>query len=259
VKTYYVGTHHPEWLWTPGPAFPMCVSRRSLARRKTLGRALVPWILDSGGYSELSKGTPPVTWSITPEQYVAEVARYAEEIGNLAWAAPMDHMCEPHVRRLTGKTVDEHQALTVESYLFLRLAWSYYSDLPCPFIPVLQGWSPGSYVRCWELYEQAGVDLAALPVAGVGSVCGRDSIIQISAVFAMLGELRLHGFGVKTAGLEYFGDALESADSMAWSLDARYKSPLPGHETRHKRCNNCRDKAAEWYEDLRLDRFGLTA
>jgi hypothetical protein len=31
VKTYYVGTHHPEWLWTPGPSFPMCVSRRSLA------------------------------------------------------------------------------------------------------------------------------------------------------------------------------------------------------------------------------------
>ena len=259
MRRYYVGVHHPGWLWTPGPGFPMCISRRRLAGRKTLGRALVPWILDSGGYTELGRGEPPVSWSITPEQYSAEVARYAEEIGGMAWAAPMDWMCEPDVRRRTGLAVTEHQARTVANYLRLRELWPRYSDLPCPVIPVLQGWSAGSYLWCWERYAQAGVDLAAMPAVGVGSVCGRTSALQISNVFALLRGLRLHGFGVKTTGLAMFASDIESADSMAWSLDARYNPPLPGHETRHQHCNNCREYAASWHDDLGLERYGLVA
>ena len=259
MGTYYVGTHHPEWLWTDGPRFPMCVSRHSLKRCKRPGRARVPWILDSGGYTVLSQGgdgDPPARWPITAEQYVAEVARWAEEIGNLVWAAPMDHMCEPWVLRRTGRTVDVHQCLTVENYCLLCQLWPQFSSLPCPFIPVLQGWSAGSYLWCQERYEQAGVDLAALPTVGLGSVCRRKSVIQISNVVTTVSPLRIHGFGFKIDALAATASRLVSADSLSWSLDARYNPPLPGHETRHKRCNNCREYAAEWLASLPLERYG---
>jgi hypothetical protein len=228
----------------------MCVSRRTLARVKRPGRALVPWILDSGGYMALKDGALPARWTITPEQYVAEVARYAEEIGGLRWAAPMDWMCEPWIIARTGLTVDEHQARTVDNYLQLVELWPGYSDLPCPIAPVLQGWSSWSYVTCQERYEAAGVDLAALPVVGLGSVCRRQSSTQIAAILGLLRGLPLHGFGVKTTGLEVMGGAFTSADSMAWSFDARYNPPQPGHEARHQKCNNCRDAAAEWLDGL---------
>src|SRR5436309_107712 len=42
-----------------------------------------------------------------------------------------------------------------------------------PITPVLQGQSISDYSRCADLYERHGVDLAALPLVGVGSVCRR--------------------------------------------------------------------------------------
>jgi hypothetical protein len=253
MRTYYTGTHHPNWLWTPGPADPLCVSRHSLTRQKTYGRARVPWILDSGGFTVLSKGGElPARWEITPHEYAAETARYMREIGNLQWAAPMDMMCEPDVIARTGRDVDWHQAWTVENGMILRQIWPQHSDDPCPFRFMLQGWTPGSYVRCWERYEDAGVDLAAEPVVGVGSICRRDDPRVIAAILGLLHGLRLHGWGVKATVLKVFAGQLESADSLAWSFDARYNPPLPGHETRHQHCNNCRDYAADWRGRLPL-------
>lgn len=39
---------------------------------------------------------------------------------------------------------------------------------------------------------------------------------------------------------------MASADSLAWSYDARRSAPLPGHAARHKNCANCRDYALAW-------------
>lgn len=171
----------------------------------------------------------------------------------------MDWMCEPPVRARTGLTVDEHQARTVENYLRLVELWPQHSDDPCPIIPVLQGWSAGSYLWCWERYTDAGVDLTTMPAVGVGSICRRPSVLQISNVIATLRGLHIHAFGVKVTGLELFADDIESADSLAWSYAARYEPPLPGHQARHKHCNNCREFAADWYADLPLGRLGLAA
>jgi hypothetical protein len=65
-------------------------------------------------------------------------------------------------------------------------------------------------------------------------------------------EMPLHGFGVKTQGLGAYGDRLASADSLAWSYDARRSEPLPGHS--HKTCSNCLEYAASWRAEL-LDRI----
>jgi hypothetical protein len=53
-------------------------------------------------------------------------------------------------------------------------------------------------------------------------------VIQIAAVVTMVSPLRLHGFGFKIDALAATASRLISADSLSWSLDARYNDPLPG-------------------------------
>ena len=135
----------------------------------------------------------------------------------------------------TGLSVAEHQHRTVQNYLTLRgLAPA------VPFMPVIQGWRLPDYLACADLYASAGVDLAALPRVGLGSVCRRQSTEEIAVIVAALAArgLRLHGFGVKTGGLHLYGHLLASADSMAWSYAARREPPLRGC-TGHKNCANC--------------------
>jgi hypothetical protein len=56
----------------------------------------------------------------------------------------------------------------------------------------------------------------------------------------------MHGFGFKIQGLTDHGHLLTSADSMAWSVDARRTGrTLPGC-TRHKNCANCLRYALRW-------------
>jgi hypothetical protein len=129
-------------------------------------------------------------------------------------------MCEPFVTAKTGKSVEEHQRLTVENFLELK---SLAPDLP--FAPVLQGWHPSTYTECAEMYQRAGVDLAAEPVVGVGSVCRRqsgNSLAYIASTLFNLELTNLHGFGLKKLGLKsVFGDVFRSADSLAWSFSER--------------------------------------
>jgi len=146
----------------------------------------------------------------------------------------------------TGLSVAEHQHRTVASYLELR---ALAPDLP--FIPVVQGWQLADYLACLELYASAGVDLAALPRVGLGSVCRRQSTGQIAVIVTELARrgLRLHGFGIKTSGLCRYGHLLASADSMAWSYAARRAPALPGC-TGHRNCANCLTYATRWRDRI---------
>lgn len=134
-------------------------------------------------------------------------------------------MCEDVALNSTGLTVEQHQQLTVQSYVDLvRLA----PDVR--WLPVLQGRTLEDYLRCWALYEAAGVDLRAHQLVGLGSVCRRQAtaeIVQLVRELAGRG-LRLHGFGVKAKGLDMIGELLSSADSLAWSLNGRKLSRVHG-------------------------------
>ncbi|WP_220133038.1 deazapurine DNA modification protein DpdA family protein [Streptomyces ipomoeae] len=245
---FYLGTHMVNWLGEID--VPLFISRNRLKNRRSFPRARAPWALDSGGFTELRDHG---RWRLTAEEYAAEVRRYADAIGQLDWAAPMDWMCEPwvieggyHARQYfvgTGLSVEEHQRLTVDNYLELRRIAP---DLP--FIPVLQGWQLADYLRCVEMYEEAGVDLRAQPVVGLGSVCRRQATAEINEIVTTLagGGLRLHGFGVKTAGISDYGDLLSSSDSMAWSFGARYEERLSQCTHKARNCANCSDYALAW-------------
>jgi hypothetical protein len=240
MTCFYLGTHHAHWLASAG--VPLFLSRRTLAGRKALPRARARWALDSGGFTELSTHGG---WSLSPAAYVAEVRRFARDVGAPDFVAPMDWMCEPAILARTGLSVPEHQRRTLESFLTLR-------DLApeLPWMPVLQGWSAGDYWRHLDAYAAAGVDLAALPRVGVGTICRRQGMTQAGIIFSTLAAegLRLHGFGVKVTGLRESARYLASADSLAWSMQARRSAPLPGH--RHASCANCLEWAMGWRDEL---------
>jgi hypothetical protein len=233
---FYLGTHMTNWLPTFGER--LFVSHRRLAKRKELPRAAVPWALDSGGFTELNLHG---RWQTTPHEYVAAVRRYRDEVGLLEWAAPQDWMCEPIVRERTGYTVADHQRLTVHNLLDLR-------DLApeLPIVPVLQGWHRDDYLRHVDQYAAAGIDVTAEPLVGLGTVCRRQDTTEGYAIVSALASagINLHGFGVKLTGLARYGQLLASADSLAWSYNARRNPPLP--ECRHDHCASCPLWAAQW-------------
>ncbi len=242
---FYTGTHIKSWLWRDDIVDlgmnHLFVSWVRLRRQKTpfKNMAKLKWSLDSGGFSEIAKHG---RWTHTPEQYVEAIEQYKEQLGNLVWAAQMDWMCEPHMIAKSGLSIDHHQQLTVENYCILR-------DLAphLPIIPVIQGWELDDYIRCIDLFASAGVDLRRNARVGVGSVCRRQATREIEDLFRDLSNygLRMHGFGVKTAGVARYGRFMTSADSMAWCKAAsRHEGAWCGGS--HVNCSNCPKWAAYW-------------
>jgi len=244
ATTFYLGSHRPRWLETS--PVPLFISYNTLSEIRSRGdrfpKGLCRWALDSGVFGRLAKGQP----LDGPDTYGGAVYRMIEDIGTPPdFCAPQDMMCERHIRTMTGLSTLVHQELTVDSVLYLR------DEFPhAPWIPVLQGQSLEEYLAHCEMYAQAGIDLTAEPLVGLGSVCRRQSTREIGAIVGVLHAmgLRLHGFGVKREGLARYGHCLASADSLAWSQTARWDQiKLPGC-THEGFCNNCQRFALEWRE-----------
>jgi hypothetical protein len=252
----YVGAPEPAWLSRAG--FPLFVSRNRLIRQKKVKPAIASWAMDSGGFSELQQHGQ---WTIGPRQFVDEVRRWRNMIGNLDWVACQDWMCEPMVInggtfkgvtfKGTGLSVAEHQRRTILSYLGLRdmapeIWWA----------PVLQGWEPDDYWRHVEMYANYGVDLRECGVVGVGSVCRRQGTGVMEPTIAELHRygLRMHGFGFKKTGLLQIWRYFASSDSMAWSEHVRKNNKKLGSCT-HADCRNCICGAQAWREELYQELF----
>lgn len=237
---FYLGTHMPNWLTKLN--IPLFISHRTLNKYRTLPTANTSWALDSGGFTELSMHGQ---WTTTANDYTTAVRRYRNEIGHLDWAAPQDAMCEPWIldkaRNWLGGTVHAHQTWTTTNLLQLR---TLAPDLP--FIPVIQGWELDDYHRHIDMYTTAGIDLTTEPVVGIGSVCRRQATHQIEHIIRTIAGhgIRLHGFGVKTAGIARYGQHLTSADSLAWSFGGRQIRPCPQRPVAS--CANCLHHALDW-------------
>ena len=188
---------------------------RMRARRGVLG--CQDWILDSGAFQEIDRFGG---YRETPAQYAGEVNRLAAIDPGIRAAVSQDWMCEDFILAKTGLTIADHQRLTVERYdALLPLVRGVY------LMPVLQGYSPASYVAHARAY---GDRLAPGAYVGVGSLCKRNgSPFKIEDVLLAVKRerpyLALHGFGIKTTALRsgVVRNCLLSADSMAWSFAAR--------------------------------------
>lgn len=268
-STFYLGCSTPSWLHDEVEA-PLFLAlhriRRWLSNEDWPRRPRVRWALDSGGFNHVRKNGG---WVLSPEDFVGEVWSHSKHVDGLQWAAPQDWMCEEDVLDITGRTVAEHQALTVANFPQVCAEWERLEDdatrwlgdevlpsdrRPCPFIPVLQG-DPAdldSHLRCVDMYAAAGVDLWSYPVVGLGSVCREQATSKVVRIVERLWletGLPLHGFGVKTDGLRLYGDLLASADSHAWSATARRQETTCKHGlVRWER--NCHQYAIEWREQV---------
>lgn len=174
------------------------------------------WIMDSGAFTEISTHG---RYRHGVEEYAAQIVRWKSN-GNLLAAVAQDYMCEPFIVEKTGLSVREHQCLTIERYDALLA-----QDTGVYIIPVLQGYEPSEYVEHVRMY---GERLKPGAWVGVGSVCKRnirpESIIAVlEAIKAERPDLLLHGFGIKKTALAHptVRAMLHTADSMAWSFNAR--------------------------------------
>lgn len=210
---FYVGLHQPNH----AQYFDRCfISVNRILNRKS-DFIVNEWILDSGAFSQIYRYGE----HIPAEKYATQIKRWAQ-CGKLVAAVTQDYMCEPFILQRTGRTILEHQQMTVERY---RQLIDLVDDVY--IMPVLQGYQEEDYVRHIEMYG----DLLKLGMwVGVGSVCKRNgsplSIIAIlKAIKTRRPDLKLHGFGLKLTALENktIRDMLYSCDSMAWSYAARRK------------------------------------
>lgn len=214
---FYVGIHQPSDAKRLGAVF-VSVNRLSGPKGRKRPFTTAPWIMDSGAFTTIFRhGGYPEPVSV----YAAHIRRWAAP--NLRAAVAQDYMCEAAMLAKTGLTIADHQRLTIERYDALLE-----EDLAGVYLmPVLQGYAPADYARHVAAY---GERLARGAWVGVGSVCKRnarpDAILAVlEAILAVRPDLRLHGFGLKSTALAVpeVRNALELADSMAWSFAARYE------------------------------------
>lgn len=176
------------------------------------------WVLDSGAFTTINKyGFYPHS----VQDYAKDIKKWHKN-GNMLAAVAQDYMCEPFVLAKTGKTIKEHQKLTLRRYLSLCNC-----DVGSAYIlPVLQGYSVEDYLEHLKMYGPFLMENAWI---GLGSVCKRngkpDAILSIlTEIKKRRPDLNIHGFGLKTTSIavKEIRKLLYSADSMAWSFAARY-------------------------------------
>ena len=213
MDAFYPGLHQPS----DARHFTRCCIHigRLEVRQKPLGCEEV--LIDSQAFMKLKlHGHYPES----PQAYACKVER-AAQLARRVTAVTEDYMCEPFVLARTGLTLADHQRLTIERYDAIRAAL----EPSIYLMPVLQGYLPGEYA---DHIRQYGERLSRCAWVGVGSVCKRNSDpaairAVLLAIKAERLDLRLHGFGVKITALASptVRQLLYSADSMAWSYNAR--------------------------------------
>jgi len=209
---FYVGIFDPSTAWP----FERCMISVNAVRDRKRDFRVNEWMLDSAAFTEI---TTHGGYRHGVEEYAEHINRW-KSVGKMVSASTQDYMCEPFVLEITGKTVSEHQELTIDRYSKLR---SIVDDVY--ILPVLQGYDVSDYARHTEQYGKL-LDHGAW--VGVGSVCKRnanpDTVEDIlRAILSVRPDLKLHGFGLKIESLKNpaVKDMLYSSDSMAWSFQAR--------------------------------------
>ena len=179
------------------------------------------WIMDSGAFSQvLTMGDH----FLTAAEYALHIYRWSK-CGILVRAVAQDYICIDSVLKKLGRTVEDHQEMTIQSYLDLI------KETEIPIMPVLQGCEPEEYAKHVNDYGSLLKDHAWV---GVGSIARKNSnpelVLNIlNAIHEVRPDLRLHGFGIKKTCLQdsAIRDQLFSADSMAWNYACRYENRNP--------------------------------
>lgn len=235
----WIGGDVPSIMW----GVPVLLSYGRLRKAKRLHRAIAPWVCDSRGFNEIMDHG---RWTITVEEYAADLIRYADQIGMPEWVAPQDWPAAAPMLERTGLTEEEHQQYTIAAYeALVRLVDPHGIHV----IPVVTGTTGAGYLRHLAMWKTAGYDLTAMDtVVGVGALVKRapSEAADIIRALHAAGVRRMHGFGLKGPVLGLVGPLLESVDSAEWSGDARRNAEerCPHGLVKYER--NCRVYAMQW-------------
>ncbi|MFE9886834.1 MazG-like family protein [Streptomyces scopuliridis] len=118
--TFWLGAHHPRWLATVG--LPLMVSRRSLADRRSVPRAAEAWVLDSGGFTELSLN------GRDQHEVAMRILKVTEEAGEVASA--YIGMTGQNPRKGVTHTIEDVQGELCDVILTAAVALASLSDDP---------------------------------------------------------------------------------------------------------------------------------
>jgi hypothetical protein len=209
---FFTGLHQPS----DAKHFDACFISINRIRNRKGPFTVRDWVLDSGAFTEIKdhgRHRFPVS------EYAGQIRRWSTN-GNLLAAACQDWMCEPEIIKRTGRSVADHQRLTIENYDALVA-----EDTGVYILPALQGFRPAEYV---DHIRQYGDRLKPGMWLGVGSVCKRKTPAGMYAVLSAIRnerpDLKLHGFGVTLLALmqPLVVSCFHTCDSMAWSYGARF-------------------------------------
>lgn len=176
--------------------------------------------LDSGGYSlMLEAGEHPPT---------TEYMEYVEEKQPEKYAI-QDYPCEPEILEEHGRTVEEHQELTLERAAEC-LAEHQDRGISSDVVSVIQGWEKSDYLHHIDLLKDQG---CLTDTVGVGSICRRGQDDEIAAVLSAVRDALpercdIHAFGVKTNILSRpkMRGVVDSVDSAAWYYQMYKDKPV---------------------------------
>ena len=238
---FYLGTHRPRWL--AALDVPLFVSRRTLAPLRTPPRARAPWALDSGGFTEL---TLHGRWTVSAADYAREVRRLRAEVGLMEWAAPQDWMAKPAIEGTHGperRRAPAPHARQPPGAARARARSAVDAGPP----GVVGGRLPATRRAVRRRRHRPPARAArrrriGLPPPVERARRDRSSRRSPPRAFGCTGSAS------RRAAYAQARAHLASADSLAWSLHARFHPPLAGHP--HKTCANCCEFALEWREEL---------
>jgi hypothetical protein len=199
MKKFFCGVDFKELIPYAGDVL---MNYGTIRRKKIkIVPSLHTFFLDSGGFTEIFRFG----------KYTFSSAEYYEYILNhdIDHFATMDYPCEPIVLQKTGKTVNEHIVMTVESNLDL---------MDCAgVVPVIQGYAVDDYIYCCDLINDYGGEK---PLMAIGTMCKRtkvaDAIAILQAVSKEFPHSQFHAFGLKKNFLPKVKDMIYSSDSIAW-------------------------------------------
>ena len=211
-----------------------------------------PWegienlFIDSGGYSFiLGKGE----YTTSNREYLEYIEEHSPQVFALR-----DYPCEPDVLEKHGRSVRDHQDMTIQKHKeLMRLIPEY--DIDSEPLCVVQGWELEDYLYHIDRLNEIGL---LTDYVGIGSVCRRGQDEEIRRIIlevdrALPDRCRIHAFGVK-ANVLRFGDVvdvLDSADSLAYEYSVMYNDRVSG--TRSK---SFRDSALSYLEfKKKINRF----
>lgn len=194
------------------------------------------WVLDSGGYKQLTTRGP---YRKSPKAYVQQVGRLERETGGLLVAFHQDYPVSREVAEAVGISGDDWKEELMhrnwQRYLKTWMIWRRCPDVTVPIAPVLQGDAIRDYVdQARRLTQMPGsetlVGIGGLKEQTVGKKMSRGKWLLecVRRIRRAVPHIRgIHALGIgKREICGRFGGALRrelwGSDSAAWSSAARF-------------------------------------